>query len=174
MPMSESDDDAVKSSFKSRPFTSGTGHHSTGPAVRTTDVSRRSAPLSGAVIVQLAAVAAAVAAALLTARACAGHSAWLQRELRAAAARSLLFWEEVPAGHRQPLGHHRPPLTETIDRLDRPPRPGEFFSRYVRPQRPVIFRGLARIQPAYQLWTDDYLRSVTQDRRLLSLGHFAF
>ncbi|XP_043194725.1 bifunctional peptidase and (3S)-lysyl hydroxylase Jmjd7-like [Amphibalanus amphitrite] len=114
--------------------------------------------LSGEAALRLAAVVAVLAAALLTACGCADHSAWLQRELRAAAARSLLFWRPAPAGHWQPLGHHRPPLAELIDQLERFPSPEEFFSRYVRPQRPVVFRGLAGVHPAYWLWTDDYLR----------------
>jgi hypothetical protein len=66
---------------------------------------------------------------------------------------------DPPVGHLQPLGGHRPPLT-SIDERDTFPSPKEMYEKYVKASKPVIFRGILEkgMFPAYQLWTDSYLR----------------
>ncbi|KAK3729606.1 hypothetical protein QZH41_016172 [Actinostola sp. cb2023] len=61
-----------------------------------------------------------------------------------------------PHGHLQPLGEHQPPekpitVTEIL------PSPREFFENYVKPGKPLIFRGAAKKTPPYARWTDEYL-----------------
>jgi len=58
----------------------------------------------------------------------------------------------------KPQGH--------VEILDHVPPPREFFFDYMENRggpfegegKPVLFRGAAKAMPAYQLWTDDYLR----------------
>ncbi|XP_037080541.1 bifunctional peptidase and arginyl-hydroxylase JMJD5-like [Pollicipes pollicipes] len=86
------------------------------------------------------------------------NSDMLKKQLQIVWEKYILFWRSAPAGHGQPLGHHQPPLAEPIDVLEEFPHPEEFYRRYLKPRRPAIFRGLARLHPAFQRWTDDYLR----------------
>jgi len=59
-------------------------------------------------------------------------------------------------GHLEPIGSHTSPLfVETHFFV---PPPHEFFARYVSASRPVVFKGAAKDFPAYQRWTDEYLR----------------
>ena len=37
----------------------------------------------------------------------------------------------------------------------------DFFKNYVEKNRPVVFKGLAKRSPAFQLFTDDFLKSFT-------------
>ena len=46
-------------------------------------------------------------------------------------------------GHLQPLGHQRQPEVVT-EELHDVPYPGEFWERYVHPNKPVLFRGAAK------------------------------
>lgn len=66
---------------------------------------------------------------------------------------------DPPTGHLQPLGGHRQPMT-SIEERDTFPSPKEMFEKYVKPSKPVIFRGILEkgMFPAYKLWTDSYLR----------------
>lgn len=64
---------------------------------------------------------------------------------------------EDPSGHLQPLGSHQPP-EGSLAVVDVLPSPREFFENYVKPGKPVIFRGAAKAMPPYTQWTDDYLR----------------
>ena len=68
-----------------------------------------------------------------------------------------------PTGHLQPLGSHRPPeaviASVTVDKI---PSPEDFFNNYVLPGKPLLFEGAAKEMPAYSLWTDVYLRSVSR------------
>ncbi|XP_041365632.1 bifunctional peptidase and arginyl-hydroxylase JMJD5-like [Gigantopelta aegis] len=63
-----------------------------------------------------------------------------------------------PPGHGKPFGKHIPPVGE-VPVLEDFPHPIEFYKRYVKPMKPVLFRGvLDRIKfPAYTKWTDEYL-----------------
>ncbi|XP_014661936.1 PREDICTED: jmjC domain-containing protein 7-like isoform X2 [Priapulus caudatus] len=67
--------------------------------------------------------------------------------------------EASPRGHLEPLGSHGPP-TGKLDIVDNVPSPPEFYQRYVRPSKPVVLKGAARSLPAFQLWTDEYLRKA--------------
>eukprot|EP00057_Strongylocentrotus_purpuratus_P027318 XP_011681792.1 PREDICTED: lysine-specific demethylase 8 [Strongylocentrotus purpuratus] len=60
-------------------------------------------------------------------------------------------------GHLKPLGSHRPPEDPGIDVLHRVPDPLDFFNRYVKDGKPVIFKGAAQNMDSYKLWTDEYL-----------------
>lgn len=61
-------------------------------------------------------------------------------------------------GHMKPLGSHRDPLPVT--ELTSIPAPNIFYSLYAKPGKPVILRGAAKSIPAYNLWTDEYLRYI--------------
>ncbi len=63
----------------------------------------------------------------------------------------------LPTGHLQPLGSHRPPDV-IIDELNEVPSPRDFWEKYVKHEKAVIFRGAAKESPAFKLWTDEYLR----------------
>lgn len=57
-------------------------------------------------------------------------------------------------GHNQPLGSHTlPGFVDEVNTID----PELFYSKYVRSNRPVVVPGAARMQPAMDRWTDDYL-----------------
>ena len=62
-----------------------------------------------------------------------------------------------PAGHLEPLGAQIPPVGEVFT-TDEIPSPKDFFEQYVQPGKPVLFKGAATKMPAYNLWTDEYLR----------------
>nr|CAB3257799.1 jmjC domain-containing protein 7 [Phallusia mammillata] len=64
-----------------------------------------------------------------------------------------------PPGHMQPIGAHAPPLP--LAELDTFPGPIEFFDNYVKPSRPVVFRGAAKQFPSFDNWkNDDYLKKT--------------
>lgn len=65
--------------------------------------------------------------------------------------------ETIPAGHLQPLGSHRPPEGQ-INSIQHLLNPTEFYNDYVLKVTPVILKGAARLSPAYDHWTDNYLR----------------
>jgi hypothetical protein len=62
-----------------------------------------------------------------------------------------------PPGHLQPLGSHQSPEPHITELLE-PPSPRDFFENFVKPGKPVLFRGAAKNTPAFSLWTDEYLR----------------
>lgn len=62
-------------------------------------------------------------------------------------------------GHMKPFGQQHAPEVET-DVLDTVPQPQEFWENYVRPGKPVLFRGAAKHSRAYRLWTEDFLIST--------------
>ena len=67
--------------------------------------------------------------------------------------------ETIPAGHLQPLGSHRPPEGQ-INSIQHLLNPTEFYNDYVLKVTPVILKGAARLSPAYDHWTDNYLRFI--------------
>lgn len=68
------------------------------------------------------------------------------------------YGSEDPTGHLKPLGAHQPPVADVMS-VNEVPSPQEFFTRYVQPGKPVLFKGAAVRIPAYSLWTDGYLNS---------------
>lgn len=47
--------------------------------------------------------------------------------------------------------------SEPVAELSEPPTWEEFYSEYIRPNKPVVLRGLARHLQAFETWTDEYL-----------------
>ena len=76
-------------------------------------------------------------------------------------------------GHLQPLGSQVPPVGDVLT-LAEIPSPQEFFDKFVKPGKPVVFKGAATKTPAYELWTDDYLRYVLAYYVYLTLFYFSF
>ena len=72
---------------------------------------------------------------------------------------SLTSTEDVPKGHLQPLGSHRP-AEGSVETLDFVPSPSEFYDAFVVPSKPVIFKGAGKASRGFYQWTDDYLRQV--------------
>ena len=66
--------------------------------------------------------------------------------------------EAHPPGHMKALGSHRPPVKNGVDVLDSVPSPLEFFDKYVKEGKPVLFRGAGKNMKAFKLWSDEYLR----------------
>ena len=75
-----------------------------------------------------------------------------------------IAWQAIEAGeervhfaHMKPFGAHKP--AESVDEfLDgEVPSPQEFWGKYVKKRRPVVFRGAARNSPAFAKWTDEFL-----------------
>eukprot|EP00794_Sanderia_malayensis_P009650 gene9650-10638_t len=65
-------------------------------------------------------------------------------------------------GHLEPLGKQRP--TEGhIEVLHDLPSPLEFYEKYVKPGKPVVFKDAAKPMPAFKEWTDEYLRTKYAD-----------
>lgn len=44
------------------------------------------------------------------------------------------------------------------------PTPKQFFQDFVSPSKPVLFRGAAKLFPAYKLWNDEYFLSYPESR----------
>eukprot|EP00795_Rhopilema_esculentum_P017207 gene17207-8752_t len=62
-------------------------------------------------------------------------------------------------GHLQPLGAGRPKMK--VEEVDGFPKPEDFFKNFVhtKPKKAVIFKGGAKLSPAFTLWTDEYLKN---------------
>lgn len=69
----------------------------------------------------------------------------------------LCTTENIPKGHLQPLGSHRP-KEGYIESLDYVPSPKDFHQNYVLASKAVIFKGAAKKSKGFELWTDEYLR----------------
>jgi len=63
----------------------------------------------------------------------------------------------IHIAHMKPFGAHMP--AQSVDEfLDgEVPTPQEFWAKYVKERKPVVFRGAARKSPAFEKWTDEYL-----------------
>eukprot|EP00795_Rhopilema_esculentum_P013699 gene13699-4609_t len=61
-------------------------------------------------------------------------------------------------GNHRRLGEQREPSVH-IDEIDADsvPQPEDFYNRYVKENRPLVFRGAARKSRAFKLWTEDFL-----------------
>lgn len=75
--------------------------------------------------------------------------------------RSEVSLSDDPAlfpGHLQPIGSGRP--ISKVKQIDGFPEPNDFFANYVhsKSKKAVIFKGGAKLSPAFNLWSDDYLR----------------
>ena len=69
-------------------------------------------------------------------------------------------------GHMKPFGHQRNPdgpVAEYKDVL----HPGEFWSKHVAPERPLVFRQAIKDSPAISKWTDSYLSDKYGDLDVL-------
>lgn len=64
---------------------------------------------------------------------------------------------EVPVGHLQKLGSHRP-MEGRVEELDYVPNPIDFYEQYNVPGKPVILKGAARDMPSFKLWSDSYMK----------------
>ena len=76
----------------------------------------------------------------------------------------LIAWQTVEAGdgsthfaHLKPFGAHMP--ADSVDEFPngKIPSPQDFWRKYVKRRRPVVFRGAARVSPAFTEWTDEFL-----------------
>ena len=63
----------------------------------------------------------------------------------------------LPDGHGKPLGEHNDLGTPNIEDDFENLIPKLFYEKYVYTRTPVIFRGLAKTFPAFDLWTDEYI-----------------
>jgi lysine-specific demethylase 8 len=70
-----------------------------------------------------------------------------------------------PPGHLEKLGSHQPSSghVETLDATVALPDPIDFYSLYVKPQRPVVIRQAVAATPALQKWTDELLEEEYGD-----------
>ena len=66
-----------------------------------------------------------------------------------------------PLGHMQELGSHADPLP-VEERWDFP-HPHEFWEKYVKGSRAVVFREAAKRSPAFTKWTEEYLKETYPD-----------
>lgn len=70
---------------------------------------------------------------------------------------SCVFASEVPAWHMKPIGSHIEPEKVDETHLTDVISPADFAKNYVLPGKPLIFRDIVKLWPAYKLWTDEYL-----------------
>lgn len=63
----------------------------------------------------------------------------------------------IPQGHGEELGKHRS-SDGHVDVLEEIPSPAEFWNKYASTRRPVVFRGAGKNFPAFNLWTDEYMK----------------
>ena len=63
----------------------------------------------------------------------------------------------IPDGHGKPLGEHNDLGTPNIEDDSHNLTPNIFYEKYVHTRTPIIFRGLAKTFPAFDLWTDEYI-----------------
>lgn len=63
----------------------------------------------------------------------------------------------IPLGHGMKLGSHRN-SDGHVEQLNDVPSPEDFWESFVRTRTPVVFRGAAKYFPAFNLWTDHYLK----------------
>ncbi|XP_022082158.1 tRNA wybutosine-synthesizing protein 5-like [Acanthaster planci] len=70
-------------------------------------------------------------------------------------------------GHLKPLGSEavRLPISE----VNKFPSPTEFFLQYVYPSLPVVFRRGARRSPAFEQWSDEYLKSLPESQEMIDV-----
>ncbi|XP_065648852.1 uncharacterized protein LOC100207979 isoform X6 [Hydra vulgaris] len=63
-------------------------------------------------------------------------------------------------GHMEPLGSKQPQIE--IETLYEYPNAQDFFKDYVKPGRPFLLKKGAVNQPAFKLWSDDYMKSFPE------------
>lgn len=72
------------------------------------------------------------------------------------------FESPIPVGHLRPLGWQRPPDGQVVE--ESMLHPEQFYQKYVKHNKPVVFRNAMDNVPAYSLWeTDDYLKQKYGD-----------
>ena len=57
-------------------------------------------------------------------------------------------------GHLKPFGEGRP--SHPVEQIDYFPTAKQFFKNYVKASKPVKMKGVAKMSPAFDKWTDDY------------------
>lgn len=62
--------------------------------------------------------------------------------------------DTFPPGHLEPLGARS--QKHSLEVLDAFPSPQEFFQNYASQLKPVLFRGGAKLSPAFAKWSDEY------------------
>ncbi|XP_066271363.1 bifunctional peptidase and (3S)-lysyl hydroxylase Jmjd7-like [Branchiostoma lanceolatum] len=67
-----------------------------------------------------------------------------------------------PHGHLQPIGNQLPPVG-MVEVLQDVPHPRDFYHKYVKPGKPVVFKDAAKKTAAFKLWTDEYLSAQYGD-----------
>lgn len=60
-------------------------------------------------------------------------------------------------GHMEPLGQQRKSEGH-IEILDKIPDPLTFHKEFIVGSKPAVFRGAAKNIPAFDLWTDEYMK----------------
>ncbi|XP_035668201.1 bifunctional peptidase and arginyl-hydroxylase JMJD5-like isoform X1 [Branchiostoma floridae] len=68
----------------------------------------------------------------------------------------------TPHGHLQPIGNQVPPVG-MVEVLQDVPHPRDFYHKYVKPGKPVVFKDAAKETAAFKLWTDEYLSAQYGD-----------
>ncbi|XP_001630801.3 uncharacterized protein LOC5510344 [Nematostella vectensis] len=63
-------------------------------------------------------------------------------------------------GHLEPLGAKNPKIS--LESLETFPEPKEFFEKYASKKQPVLFKGGAKLSPAFEKWTDEYFLSLPE------------
>jgi len=63
-------------------------------------------------------------------------------------------------GHLRPFGDPSAGPRLAITELSSFPSPVEFIKDFVLPGRPLLMRGAYKIAPAFELWDDDYFRTI--------------
>ena len=71
-----------------------------------------------------------------------------------------IFWFKAAATHILPLGYQSKALP--VSEIQGFVSPDDFFSDYVIPGQPVIFRGAGRDFPAHNNWSDEYFLSQSE------------
>jgi len=62
----------------------------------------------------------------------------------------------TPKGHLDRLGTHQPPVGE-LKTVTEWPDAQSFYKEHMQASVPLVVRGGAKMQPAFELWTDEYL-----------------
>eukprot|EP00794_Sanderia_malayensis_P008242 gene8242-9124_t len=68
-----------------------------------------------------------------------------------------------PLGHLEPFGAHMAPSPVDEITMENMPSPKQFWKDYVSRRKPAVFRGAAKQSPAYEKWTDEYLKAQYGD-----------
>jgi hypothetical protein len=65
-------------------------------------------------------------------------------------------------GHLEPIFSYG--KRHAVEIFDGFPTPKHFFREFVSPEKPVLFKGAAKLSPAFKLWNDEYFLSYPESR----------